>query len=35
MWDFPGSKACRYSFWVAALPTKEANFPLGKEEVGA
>lgn len=31
MWDFAGSKACHYSFWVATLPTKEANFPLGEE----
>lgn len=35
MWDFAGSKACLYSFWVATLPTKEANFPLGKKEVEA
>lgn len=34
MWDFAGSKACLYSFWVATLLTK-ANFLLGDEGGGS
>lgn len=35
MWDFTSTKACHYSFWVATLPTKEANFPSREEGGGS